>query len=226
MNQLFQILADAKLWQMALKVKEDMLSAGVTPNTITWSSLISACANAGLVEKAVQLFEEMLLAGCKPNTQCCNILLHACVEACQYDRAFRIFETWKRNRIQETSQEDDKEYRDTNRSRGATSISRSFTLYGLDLVRELPFTPTTTTYNILMKACGSNYYHAKGLMDDMKTVGLSPNQITWSILIDICGSSGNLEGALQVSCSLNQILELVSFFHVCLSFISIFFLSS
>lgn len=76
---------------MALHIKDDMLSAGVTPNTVAWSSLINACANAGLVEHSIKLFEEMLQAGCEPNTQCCNILLHACVEACQYDRAFRLF---------------------------------------------------------------------------------------------------------------------------------------
>lgn len=87
---------------MALNVKEDMLSAGVMPNTVTWSSLISACANAGLVDKAIQLFEEMLMAGCEPNSQCFNILLHACVEACQYDRAFRLFHSFKSNKVQET----------------------------------------------------------------------------------------------------------------------------
>ncbi|KAF4396301.1 hypothetical protein F8388_019847 [Cannabis sativa] len=197
-STIVKVLADAKLWQMALKVKDDMLSAGVTPNTVTWSSLISACANAGLVEKAIQLFEEMLLDGCEPNSQCCNILLHACVEASQYDRAFRLFESWKRNRVQDMP-EDDKENRASNASSGITTArSRSSQLYGLNFAKELSFMPTVATYNILMKACGSDYYHAKALMDEMNTMGLSPNQITWSILIDICGSSGNIEGALKI----------------------------
>lgn len=98
----FQVFSDAKMWHMALNVKEDMQSAGVIPNTVTWSSFISACANAGLVDKAIQLFEEMLLASCEPNSQCFNILLHACVEACQYDRAFRLFHSFKSNKLQET----------------------------------------------------------------------------------------------------------------------------
>lgn len=68
-----------------------------------------------------------------------------------------------------------------------------------DFAEGLSFKPTTTTYNTLMKACGSDYYHAKALMDEMKTEGLFPNQISWSILADICGSSGNVEGALQVT---------------------------
>uniref|UniRef100_A0A803NAB8 Pentatricopeptide repeat-containing protein n=1 Tax=Chenopodium quinoa TaxID=63459 RepID=A0A803NAB8_CHEQI len=65
-STIIKVFADAKLWQMAIKIKEDMLSAGVTPNTVTWSSLISACANGGLVDQATQLFEEMLMAGCQP----------------------------------------------------------------------------------------------------------------------------------------------------------------
>ncbi|PQQ09950.1 pentatricopeptide repeat-containing protein [Prunus yedoensis var. nudiflora] len=170
-STIVKVFADAKLWHMALNVKEDMLSAGVTPNTVTWSSLISACANAGIVEKAIQLFEEMLLAGSEPNSQCFNILLHACVEANQYDRAFRLFQSLKSTKVQETF---GKKY------------------------KGLSFNPTTTTYNTLMKACGTDYYHAKALLDEMRAVGLYPNQISWSILADICGGSGNVEGALQI----------------------------
>ncbi|RVW39678.1 Pentatricopeptide repeat-containing protein, chloroplastic [Vitis vinifera] len=156
-STIIKVFADAKLWQMALKIKEDMLSAGVIPNTVTWSALISSCANAGITEQAIQLFKEMLLAGCEPNSQCYNILLHACVEACQYDRAFRLFQSWKDSRFQEIS--------------GGTGNGNT--------------------------ACGTDYYRAKALMDEMKTAGLSPNHISWSILIDICGGTGNIVGAVR-----------------------------
>ena len=190
---------------MALHIKDDMLSAGVTPNTVAWASLINACANAGLVEHSIQLFEEMLQAGCEPNTQCCNILLHACVEACQYDRAFRLFQSWKGSRVMETTSGDHSKNINgnlTSENAGeecstsmANCISNS---HHLNFTKKFPFTPSTTTYNILMKACGTDYYHAKALMDEMRAVGLSPNQISWSILIDIFGGLRNVEGAIQV----------------------------
>ncbi|KAA8518814.1 hypothetical protein F0562_016412 [Nyssa sinensis] len=157
-STIIKVFADAKLWQMALKINEDMLSAGVTPNTVTWSSLISACASAGLVEQSIKLFEEMLLAGCEPNSQCCNILLHACVEACQFDRAFRLFQSWKGSGFQKAFNE---------------------------------------TYH------GKTETH-QTLMDEMKTVGLSPNHISWSILIDVCGGSGNVEAAMQILKSMHE----------------------
>jgi len=184
---------------MALTIKQDMLSAGVSLNIVAWSSLINACAHTGLVEQAIQLFEEMILAGCEPNTQCFNIILNACVEACQYDRAFRFFHSWKGKKMLGSFGEG------RNNNIGQELVHNVTTMpsgisnsHILSIAERFPFTPTTTTYNILLKACGTDYYHAKALIKEMETVGLSPNQISWSILIDICGASANVEGAIEV----------------------------
>ncbi|RZC76553.1 hypothetical protein C5167_000734 [Papaver somniferum] len=201
-STIIKVFADAKMWQMALKTKEDMLLAGVTPNEVTWSSLITACANVGLVEQAIQIFEEMIVTGCEPNTQCCNTLLYACVEARQYDRAFRIFQSWKEGGISKGlySKEFSRSTRtlvsiDVKQTNGiATKNCHSDQLHLSKVVR---FRPTIATYNILMKACGTDYYRAKALMDDMKFAGLSPNHISWSILMDIYGTSGDIGGALR-----------------------------
>ncbi|XP_010260149.1 PREDICTED: pentatricopeptide repeat-containing protein At5g02830, chloroplastic isoform X2 [Nelumbo nucifera] len=201
-STIIKAFADAKMWQMALKVKEDMLSSGVTPNMFTWSSLLSACANVGLVGKAIQVFEEMLQAGCEPNSQSCNILLHACVEAYQYDRAFRMFQLWKESGIQKIFQS-----KESSASTGNLVTEGAGENYNMPsdisdtehlcIDKVVPFTPTTATYNILMKACGTDYCRAKDLMDEMKLAGLSPNHISWSILIDVRGRSGDVGGALQ-----------------------------
>nr|GMD65421.1 pentatricopeptide repeat-containing protein At5g02830, chloroplastic [Ipomoea batatas] len=200
-STLIKVFAEAKMWQMALKVKQDMLSAGVAPNVVTWSSLISACANAGLVDQAIQLFKEMLRAGCEPTVQCCNIILHACVEARQYDRAFRLFRSWKENGLQKDDYGRNAENNiganlGLGNCAGVPNCTSSSSLEQFSI--RFPFIPTTSTYNTLMKACGTDYYRAKALMDEMKTMGLSPNHISWSILIDICGGSGNVQGALQI----------------------------
>lgn len=192
-----QVLADAKMWRQALEIKEDMISSGVTPDTVTWSSLVRACARAGLVEQAIKLFDEMLKAGGQPNAQCFNIILHACTEACQYDRAFRLFQCWKETGFQPNMNIDKSNLKDIvtldqmNKTCCVSAPSSQLTM-------KVPFRPTTSTYNILMKACGDDYYRAKTLMDEMSTLGLSPNQISWSILIDICGGSGDVTGAVQV----------------------------
>ncbi|KAJ0704674.1 putative tetratricopeptide-like helical domain superfamily [Helianthus annuus] len=177
-STMIKVFTDERMWQMALGIKDKMIEAGVTPNIVTWSSLISACAKSGLVDQAFVLFEEMLLAGCMPNSQCCNVLLHACVKALQYDRAFRLFQNWKNNSFQMTD--------------------RSLTLGGSQTAINVPFKPTVSTYNVLMKACGTDHFLAKALMDEMETVGLSPNHISWSTLIGVYGGSGDVKRAVQV----------------------------
>ncbi|KAK9756080.1 hypothetical protein RND81_01G071800 [Saponaria officinalis] len=202
-STIIKVFADAKLWQMAIKIKEDMLSAGVTPNTVTWSSLISACANAGLVDQAIQVFEEMLLSGCEPNSLCFNTLLHACVEGCQYDRAFRLFNAWKSSsssdKLANNSSADmiTSKIQPVDKDCLAIQPSSGTATHHLSFAKSISFKPTTATYNILLKACGTDFYRAKELIDEMKASNLSPNQISWSILIDICGASGNVKGALE-----------------------------
>jgi len=176
---MIKTFADVKMAQMALEIKEDMLMAGVTPNVITWSSLIGSFAKVGLVDLAVQVFDDMILVGCEPNSQCCNNLLNSCVQSYQYDRAFRLFNSWKVHGIR-------------------VYPSNSSIGQHLGNSKVVVFKPTVTTYNILMKACGNDYYHAENLMDEMKTMGISPNHISWSILIDIYGNTQNMNAAMQV----------------------------
>lgn len=209
-STIIKVFSDAKLWQMAIKIKEDMQSAGVSPNTVTWSALISACANAGLVDQATQLFEEMLMAGCEPNSQCFNTLLHACVEACQYDRAFRLFKTWKSCGSPEATDNSDQNIDTTLTVQPTDEGCSTSTPYyetatrHLSFAKSVPFRPTITTYNILLKGCGADFYRAQDLIDEMRTLGLSPNHISWSILIDISGRAGNVRAALQILKSMSQ----------------------
>ncbi|KAI3799489.1 hypothetical protein L1987_34787 [Smallanthus sonchifolius] len=177
-STMIKVFTDGRMWQMALGIKDKMLETGVTPNIVTWSSLISACAKSGLVDQAFVLFEEMILAGCIPNSQCCNVLLHACVKALQYDRAFRLFQNWKNNSFQINN--------------------RNLTVGGSQIAINVPFKPTVSTYNVLMKACGTDHFLAKALMDEMETVGLSPNHISLSTLIGVYGGSGDVKSAVQV----------------------------
>lgn len=201
-----QVFADAKMWKLALEIKEDMTTSGVIPNTVTWSSLINACANAGLVEQAVKLFEEMLLAGGQPNSQCINILLHACVEACQFDRAFRLFQCWKERGFHQAATDHNQD--NAEKFLAVDQMKKSSTPYR-HLTVKVPFRPTTSTYNIMMKACGTDYNRAKALIAEMKTMGLSPDNISWSILIDICGDLENVAAATQVSYSTQSCKDMI-----------------
>lgn len=188
----FQVFADAKMWKLASDIKQDMQSAGVRLNLVTWSSLINAYANSGLVDHAIEILEEMTRDGCQPTAPCFNIILTGCVKSCQYDRAFRLFYDWKEYGVKISLSPEQKGCFGDNFSYCEEHTSNSSTL----LV--VPFRPTVTTYNILMKACGTNGERAKSVMNEMRRNGLCPDLISWSILMDIYGSSQNRDGAIQV----------------------------
>lgn len=187
------MFADAKMCKMASNIKEDMKTAGVRLNVVTWSSLINAYANSGLVDRAIEILEEMIRDGCQPTAPCFNIILTACVKSCQYDRAFRLFYSWKESGIKISLSPEQKGCLDDNFTFCKEHPSNSSTL----LV--VPFRPTVTTYNILMKACGTNGERAKSVMNEMRRNGLCPDRISWFILMDIYGTSQNRNGAIQVS---------------------------
>ncbi|TVU47459.1 hypothetical protein EJB05_07062, partial [Eragrostis curvula] len=190
-STMMKVFADAKMWKMASKIKENMQAAGVRLNLVTWSSLINAYANSGLIDRGIEVLEEMIRDGCQPTAPCFNIILTACVKSCQYDRAFRLFYSWKESGIKISLSPEEKGY-----------IDGSFTFCGEHpnnggIMLVVPFRPTVTTYNILMKACGTNGERAKSVMNEMRRSGLCPDLISWSILMNIYGTSQNRDGAIQ-----------------------------
>lgn len=176
---------------MASNIKEDMQANGVRLNLVTWSSLINAYANSGLVDRAIEILKEMIRDGCQPTAPCFNIILTACVKSCQYDRAFRLFYSWKESGIKISLSSEQKRVID-----GGFTFCKEYPNNDSTIL-VVPFRPTVTTYNILMKACGTNAERAKSTMNEMRRNGLCPDLISWSILIDIYGSSQNRDGAVQ-----------------------------
>ncbi|GJN31110.1 hypothetical protein PR202_gb19468 [Eleusine coracana subsp. coracana] len=168
-----------------------MQAAGVCLNLVTWSSLINAYANSGLLDRAIEVLEEMTRDGCQPTAPCFNIILTACVKSCQYDRAFRLFYSWKESGIKISLSPGEKRNIDDSMTFCREHSSNS----GNMLV--VSFRPTVTTYNILMKACGTNSERAKSVMNEMRRSGLCPDIISWSTLMNIYGSSRNRNGAIQ-----------------------------
>lgn len=190
-STMMKVFADAKMWKMASNIKEDMQANGVRLNLVTWSSLINAYANSGLVDRAIEILKEMIRDGCQPTAPCFNIILTACVKSCQYDRAFRLFYSWKESGIKISLSSEQKRVID-----GGFTFCKEYPNNDSTIL-VVPFRPTVTTYNILMKACGTNAERAKSTMNEMRRNGLCPDLISWSILIDIYGSSQNRDGAVQ-----------------------------
>lgn len=209
-STLINVFGRAKMLEEALRVKADMLEAGVTPNIVTWTSIIGACANAGHVEQAFREFDEMLSAGCRPNVNCYNMLLQACVMASQVERAFQLFQEWKQTGRIRSSSELVKHPDPLTRTHELIAVTDIFprpspprnvgaSNAGTDMYwsrRSARCKPNLVTYNSMMKACGTAPEKLRSLMSEMKTLNLLPDVKSWSILLDAYGSKGDLEGSL------------------------------
>ncbi|KAK3249083.1 hypothetical protein CYMTET_41480 [Cymbomonas tetramitiformis] len=66
-----------------------MKRAGVEPNVITYSSLISACEKGGQWEKALEVFAGMKKAGVEPNVITYSSLISACEKGEQWEKLTR-----------------------------------------------------------------------------------------------------------------------------------------
>jgi pentatricopeptide repeat domain-containing protein 1 len=62
-----------------VRVFEDMRAADVQPDTVTYNTLLTACANGGQWQEAVRVFEDMRVAGVLPDTITYNTLITVCV---------------------------------------------------------------------------------------------------------------------------------------------------
>ncbi|XP_024359813.1 pentatricopeptide repeat-containing protein At5g02830, chloroplastic isoform X2 [Physcomitrium patens] len=207
-NAVINVFGRAKMWEKALRVKADIIEAGVTPNVVTWTSIIEACATAGLVERVFQEFDEMLSAGCCPNVDCYNALLQACVMAGQNERAFQLFQEWKQTgQIRPLS--DHLNHPDplcrTYELIAVSDIfprpSPSWNGYideeNWDSLRLSRCKPNLLTYNWMMKACGAAPERIRSLMLEMQAFNLIPDVTSWSILLGAYGSNGDLEGCMD-----------------------------
>ncbi|XP_020086825.1 pentatricopeptide repeat-containing protein At5g02830, chloroplastic isoform X5 [Ananas comosus] len=202
-STMIKVFADAKMWQMALSIKDDMLISDVSPNMITWSSLISACAKSGLVDKAIQVFEEMLINGCEPNAQCCNIILCACVESSQnFQGAIQAF-----RRMQDIGITPDVVAYTTAIKACVENkkLKMAFSLF--EEMKKFQLQPNWVTYNTLLRArsrYGSLYevQQCLAVYQDMRKAGYSSNDYYLKELIE--------EWCEGVLCSKNQNQELVS----------------
>merc|ERR1711871_600179 len=69
-----------------------MRQAGVEANTITYNSLITACANGKHTSDALRVFEQMRQAGVEANTISYSALITACANGKQTSDALGVFE--------------------------------------------------------------------------------------------------------------------------------------
>jgi pentatricopeptide repeat protein len=86
-------------WQEALGVHQQMVEAGLQPNSITYNALISAYNKAGQLDKVMETFHQMVAAECACNVITYSALISAAERAGQWQLALDLFERMPQDNI-------------------------------------------------------------------------------------------------------------------------------
>ncbi|KAG5549722.1 hypothetical protein RHGRI_014879 [Rhododendron griersonianum] len=79
-------------------IYDEMQRAGVRPDVVSYTLLISAYGKARREEEALAVFEEMLDAGVRPTQKAYNILLHSFALSGMVEQARIVFKSMRRDR--------------------------------------------------------------------------------------------------------------------------------
>ncbi|URE21568.1 PPR repeat [Musa troglodytarum] len=161
---------------------EELLAQNITPNVYVFNSLMNV--NAHDMSYTFGVYKHMQNLGVTADVTSYNILLKACCNAKRVDLAQNIYGEIRYMALKGALKLDVFTY--TTMIKVSGSVMMGFK--GLQL-----------------SACGTDYYRAKALMDEMKTMGLTPNRISWSTLIDIYGAAQNIKGAMQAFRALRDV---------------------
>ncbi|KAF6165205.1 hypothetical protein GIB67_007190 [Kingdonia uniflora] len=90
--QLFNKIARKRSWMKLCKFLKICVARGLTPNVITYNSLIDGLCKVGRVAVAQELFMEMQVRGPSPNIYTYSTLVNGLFTNGSYEEAMRLFE--------------------------------------------------------------------------------------------------------------------------------------
>ncbi|KAL8462710.1 hypothetical protein ACS0TY_033654 [Phlomoides rotata] len=194
-NVTLKVFRKCKDLKGAENLFREMLGRGVTPDNVTFSTIISCARLSSLPEKAVEWFEKMSSFGCVPDEVTCSVMVDVYgrvgnveVALSLYDRARS--EKWRLD---------------------AVTFSTLIRIYGtmrnfdgcLNIYEEmkaLGVRPNASVYNSLLDAMGraKRPWQAKNIYRDMVKNGVQPTWGTYASLIRAFGRVRYGEDAIAV----------------------------
>jgi pentatricopeptide repeat protein len=66
-------------------------TAGIKPNMVTYTTMMSVSSKAGLWQNAISIFQEMEAAGMRPDVMAHNSVISACARGAAWEKAWSVF---------------------------------------------------------------------------------------------------------------------------------------
>ncbi|XP_072975143.1 uncharacterized protein [Typha angustifolia] len=174
----------------------DMPTAGVAPDAISYSTLLSALVKRRRYLAALSLFSHMRNeAHITPDLTVCNIVIHVYGQLGLAREADRLFWSMRRLGVEP----------------GVVTYNTMLRVYGdaelfgeavhlFRLMQRKGVPQNVVTYNTMIAMYGKSLEHEKAgnLVQEMQKRGVQPNAITYSTIISIWGKAGKLDRAAKL----------------------------
>ncbi|KAF5205506.1 Pentatricopeptide repeat-containing protein [Thalictrum thalictroides] len=159
---------------------EEMIRAGVKPDNITFTTIISCARMCNLPNKAVELFEKMKDFECKPDDVTYSAMIDAYGRAGNVDLALSLYdrartEKWRIDAV--TFATLIKIYGKSGNFDGVLNVYEEMKALGVK--------PNLVVYNTLLDAMGraKRPWQAKSIYKDMINNGLEPSSSTYAAIL-------------------------------------------
>ena len=225
------LLAQSELgrWEDALHTHDEMRSASVLPNDVTYGLVLSACARLADVDRACNLLREMsAVAGLSPGVRHYTAAISACRPSGDWRVAKELFKefqlqqqagaaatcTESENKVDESTLLPPLPQAKTPRQDGGAKTSESKTLTKgsnsarANQRRQTSTGPNVITFTAAISTCikFAELRWANELLRDMTRQGVLPNRYTYNCLLRVCAEdakrTGDLTTTLAVYCEM------------------------
>ena len=181
--------------QITLNTFNLMREAGLTPNTVSFNVLISACERGGEWERALDCYDSLKLAGLSPDLITFNTLISVCAKGGQWAAAEECF----KRMLQEGLAPKTITFNALiSACEKGAALPRA--LHWFTDMRSRGVDADTITYNALVSCCekAGRWDTALEVLGWMEASKVAPNTITYSALIAACEKGGEWERALAL----------------------------
>jgi pentatricopeptide repeat protein len=177
----------------AVDLLDTMMNAGINPDTVTYTILLSACAEAGALDVGVILHKRLVQEGVENNSFLVNALVNMYTNCRNIYEAIRVFDTIPiKQRDAVTWSSMMKVYISNNNLKAAVDL--------LDMMVSADIKPNVVVYVILLTGCAEAGALDVGVMLHKRLVqeSIQQNTILLNTLVNMYGNCGNINEATRV----------------------------
>ncbi|KAL0857653.1 hypothetical protein Bca101_062807 [Brassica carinata] len=196
-NALLSAYVNSRKVDEAMKVfKELPEKLGITPDLVTYNTMIKAVCRKGSMEDILSILEEVERNGLEPDMITFNTLLEEFYRRDLFEEGDRIWDLMKSKNLVPNVRSYNSRVRGLTRNK---KFADAVELTGV--MRAEGVSPDVHTYNAFITGYrgDNNLEEALRWYDEMKEAGLTPDTVTYCLLIPLICKKGELDRAVEMS---------------------------